>query len=343
LAGMETGALCGAQQLTCYLRQLARPFEAVFGAIEPGAALDRARAFLRAAALRARLRRARIGLAGQRVRGMTEVAVNEIALKAVIGPRVAPVDMTGLLARSRQMDPEASARAWAAIRAAAGTCRVSESAGLEAAGVLLAIREAVSREGLAALAFGCYPDFMGCACVAASRLADEGVPVGCEGDVNTTVAQLMLAWLTGQPTHNTDWLDPLDDGSVVFTHCGSGSYALAADRKDIVLAPVRLVNQGVCSLFPARPGPVTLAGLLPSGAGYQLAVLEGEALPAAMIFPGNPLRVRFAHSAERIIRWIHEEGIGHHWAAGYGHVAAELRAWAGMAGPGLRWLEMEGA
>ena len=62
-----------------------------------------------------------------------------------------------------------------------------------------------------------------------------------------------------------------------------------------------------------------------------------------MVFPGNPLRVRFARPAERIIRWIHDEGIGHHWAAGYGHVAAELRAWAGMAGPGLRHVALDAA
>ena len=34
----------------------------------------------------------------------------------------------------------------------------------------------------------------------------------------------------------------------------------------------------------------------------QIAVLEGEALPTEMVFPGNPLRVRFSRPAERIIR-----------------------------------------
>jgi hypothetical protein len=29
-------------------------------------------------------------------------------------------------------------------------------------------------------------------------------------------------------THNTDWLEPLEDGTVVFTHCGSGSFLLGA-------------------------------------------------------------------------------------------------------------------
>lgn len=341
LPGMETGALCGTQQLTCYLSQLGTPFEAVFGAIEAGPALDRSLAFLRAAALHRRLRRARVGLAGQRVRGMTEVAVNEIALKQAIGPRVVTVDLVGLLQRARSADAAAAATVWARVRAAAGKVCVPDAAGQEAAGVYLAIRDLIGQEGLAALAFGCYPDFMGCACLAASLLADEGIPVGCEGDVNTAVGQLMLTRLTGEATHNTDWLDPLPDGSVVFTHCGSGSYRLAEKRDDITLAPVRLANRGVCSLFRARPGPVTLVSLLPVAAGYQVAVLEGEALSTEMVFPGNPLRVSFGSGAEDIVRWIFAEGIGHHWAAGYGHVGAELRAWARIAGPAVRLVQME--
>ena len=340
LPGMETGALCGTQQLTCYLKQLGTPFEAVFGAIEAGSALDRVLAFLRAAALHRRLRRARIGLAGQRVRGMTEVAVNEMALKQALGPRVVTVDLVGLLKRAQAADAATAAAVWDRVRAAAGKVCVSDEAGREAAGVYLAIQDTVRQEGLAALAFGCYPDFMGCACLAASLLADAGIPLGCEGDVNTVVGQFMLMGLTGEATHNTDWLDPLPDGSVVFTHCGSGSYRLAEKRGDITLAPVRLADRGVCSLFPARPGPVTLVSLMPVAAGYQVAVLEGEALSTEMVFPGNPLRVSFARPVDEIIRWIYDEGIGHHWAAGYGHVGAELRAWARIAGPAVRWVEM---
>lgn len=340
LPGMETGALCGVQQAVSYLRQLDRATATVFAPIGAGAPLARGLEFLRAAAVRHRLRRARIGLAGQRVRGMTEVAANEIALKRTLGPRVAPVDMVGLLNRAREMSPQETQAAWNLVKENVGRVDVPDEDGWRAVGIGAALRETVRREGLAALAFGCYPDFMGYACLAASLLADEGIPVGCEGDVNATVGQLILAWLTGEPTHNTDWLDPLEDGSVVFSHCGSGSHSLAAERREIVLAPVRLARQGVCSLFPARTGAVTLMNLMPRGEGYQLAIMAGEALPATMVFPGNPLRVRFARPTERIIDWINAEGIGHHWAAGYGQVASELRAWAGMAGPGLRLLEL---
>jgi L-fucose isomerase-like protein len=181
---------------------------------------------------------------------------------------------------------------------------------------------------------------MGRVCLAASLLADEGIPLGCEGDVNGAVGQLLMTRLTGQPTHNTDWLEPLEDGTVVFTHCGSGSFDLAENPRDITLSPVRLMDRGVCSLFPAKPGPVTLVSLLPKGDGYQLALLEGEALSTTMVFPGNPLRVRFLQPTGEIINWIFAEGIGHHWMAGYGHVAEEIRQWAGLSGNALRLLTL---
>ncbi|MCX6992083.1 MAG: hypothetical protein NT011_02955 [Kiritimatiellaeota bacterium] len=340
LPGMETGALCGTQQVTACLKQLEKPGMTVFGPIKKGANLERAMNFLRAAALFRRLRRARIGLAGQRVRGMSEVAVNEFALKKTIGPRVVPVDMVGLLNNARATDQAEKQSLWSQVKSSAGVVKVPDDAGQFAAGMTLAIRQVVQREGLSGLAFGCYPDFMGYACLAASLLADEGILIGCEGDVNGVVGMLMLTLLTGQPVHNTDWLDPMTDESVVFSHCGSGSYALAERQKDITLAPVRLANQGVCSLFPAKVGPVTLINLMPSGDGYQLAVLEGEALATDMVFPGNPLRVKFQPPVREIIAWIHDEGIGHHWMAGYGHVAAELNDWAAITGRGLRLIRL---
>jgi L-fucose isomerase-like protein len=338
--GMETGALCGTQQLTCYLRQLEKPYASVFGSLEDRQALDRALPFLKSSALGRRLRRSRIGLAGARVGGMTEASANEMALKKALGPRIVIVDMPELLERARQADRSAAKEIWKRLKSAAARVEVPERDGLAAAGMYLAIKEVVRKEGLSALAFGCYPHWMGRACVAASLLADEGIPVACEGDVNGAVGMLMLSLLTNHPTHNTDWLEPLPDGSVVFTHCGSGSYSLAERREDITLAPVRLMSQGVCSLFPARPGPVTLVNLMPHGAGYRMAVMEGEALATELIFPGNPLRVRFERPVEQIIEWISDEGISHHWMAGHGFVRRELQHLARIAGDDLCYLSL---
>jgi L-fucose isomerase-like protein len=336
LPGMENGALCGNQQLTCYLKQLAHPCAAVFGPLEDPACQERSAVFLRAAALKGRLRRARIGLAGHRLNGMTLAAASDFLLKKIVGPRVVPLDLPQLLERAGQVRRQEAARAWAKLKRRAGACRVSDEAGLDAMRAHLAVRQEVARHGLHALTIGCYPHLMGRFCLAASLLADEGVPLACEGDVHGAVGQYMLQQLTGRPTHCTDWLNPLEDGSVVFTHCGSGSLTLAEDASQVLLAPVRLMDRGACALFTARPGPVTLLSITARTDGYQCALLEGEALLTEMVFPGNPLRVRFDAPTACIIEWIHDEGIGHHWMAGYGHVGAEVKTWARMAGPDLR-------
>ena len=338
LPGMETGALCGTQQLTAYLKQLDKPFRCLYGPLDHAGNLEQAMTFLRAAALKNQMRRARVGFGGYRVTGMTEVSANEMGLKKAIGPRIIPLDMPLLLARAKDIPDEDVRDRWQAVVGRSGCCKVTAPDGLDSLKVYVAVKELVDKHRLDALTIGCYPHLMGRVCLAASLLADEGIPLGCEGDVNGAVGQLLMTRLTGQPTHNTDWLEPLEDGTVVFTHCGSGSFSLAENPKDITLSAVRLMNQGVCALFPAKPGPVTLVSLLPQGGGYQLAVLEGEAVSTTMVFPGNPLRVRFSQPTPAIVDWIFAEGIGHHWMAGYGHVANEIREWAALCGPSLKLL-----
>ncbi len=336
LPGMETGALCGSQQLTACLQQMEKPFQCVYGPFDHTGHLQQAIVFLRAVALKQQLRRARVGFGGYRVTGMSEVAANEIGLKKAIGPRIIPLDMPLLLARAREIgDAEVRSR-WERVVARSGCCKVSAHDGLDSIRVYVAVKELVDKHGLDALTLGCYPHLMGRVCLAASLLADEGVPLGCEGDVNGAVGQLLLTRLSGQPTHNTDWLEPLEDGTVIFTHCGSGSFTLAKDPRDITLSAVRLMDQGVCALFPAKPGPVTLVSLLPLGDGYQLALLEGEAVPTTMVFPGNPLRVRFPQPTPALLDWIFAQGIGHHWMAAYGHFGREIKHWADLCGPALK-------
>ncbi|MCK4422746.1 MAG: hypothetical protein KAV18_01595, partial [Candidatus Omnitrophica bacterium] len=332
LPGMETGSLCGTQQLACYLKQLEQPFSCVFGEIENKECLKKAVVFLKAAALKNRLRRSRIGLAGHRVSGMTHTSANEFMLKKAIGSRVVPLDLPQLLEKAKQVTEKEAREKWKKTVQNAGTCNVPERDGIYSMQMYAALKQLIAEHRLDALTIGCYPHLMGRVCLAASLLADEGIPLACEGDVNGAVGQLILTLLTGQPTHNTDWLEPLEDGSVIFTHCGSGSFSLAESKKDITLDSVRLMGQGVCALFPSKPGPVTLISLISHPDGYQCAVIEGEALSTEMVFPGNPLRVRFNQPVNEIIDWIFDKGIGHHWMIGYGHVGTEIRSWANIAG-----------
>lgn len=331
--GMETGSLCGMQQLCFMLKQLGRPHCFLFEEVGSPDGLDRAWDFARAAALRGRLRRARIGYLGHRVEGMTETTAHELALKKIFGPRVASIDSQVFLQRAAQAPREDAVARWRALRGQVGAVTASDDAGVEAMQVYEALRHFIAEMGLSAMAVGCYPHLMGKVCLPISLLATEGVPIACEGDVNGAVAMLMLTTLTGEPVHNTDLLDPIAaDNAIVFSHCGNGGFALAADPSQITLGPVRLMNSGVCALFPARPGPVTLVNLVATQGGYRLGMLTGEAIPTEMVFPGNPLRVRFRSDYRDILEWIVREGLGHHWMGAYGDLRRPLADLMAMVG-----------
>ncbi len=344
--GMETGALCGMQQLCFMLKQLGRPYVFLFDEPRPelveglvdastGSAtgLRRAREFAAAASLARQLRRARIGHLGHRVEGMTETTVHELALKRTFGPRVVGLDTKVFLERAAQVDVLPLASDWQALGGQVGRVTATADAGIASLQVAHALRATVAELGLSAVSIGCYPHLMGEVCLAASLLGEAGIPVACEGDINAALGMLLLTRLTGQPVHNTDLLDPIPaENAIVFSHCGSGGFSLAANPAEITLGPVRLMDRGLCCLFPARPGPVTLLNIVPGLNGYRMAALHGEAIATEMVFPGNPLRVRFREDYRAIFGWIAREGLGHHWMAAYGDLRQPLADLAGMVG-----------
>jgi len=283
--------------------------------------------------LRYRLRRARIGYIGHRVEGMTETTAHELALKKTLGPRVVGIDTQILLDRVAQTPNESLQGEWRNLKQKVGNVTCSDEAGLESLKVRRVLTSLVEEEMLDAFALGCYPYLMGKGCLAASLLGEQGVPLACEGDVNGAVGMLMLTTLSQTPVHNTDLLDPIpEDNAIVFSHCGSGAFSLAEDPEHVSLASVRLMDQGLCCLFPARPGPVTLLNLVPTLSTYRMGVLFGEALRTEMVFPGNPLKVRFESDWEEVLAWIAEEGLGHHWMAVYGDLREPLADFADLVG-----------
>jgi L-fucose isomerase-like protein len=328
------------QQLGFMLKALGKAYCFLFDEPAPGASTVRALDFARAATLRRLLRRARIGYLGHRVEGMTETTPHELALKLRFGPRVVGMDTQIFLDRAAAVPAKLAAEEWDGLTRRVGSVTATRESGITAMQVYVALREMIADLGLTAVAVGCYPHLMGKVCLPISLLADQGIPVACEGDVNGALGMIMLNFLTGGPVHNTDLLDPVPaDNAIVYSHCGNGSFTLAENQQDITLGPVRLMNTGVCALFPARPGAVTMLDIVPTIDSYRMATTFGEAIPTDMVFPGNPLRVRFRSDYRNILTWIAEEGLGHHWMGGYGDVRRPLADLARMIGVELLSIE----
>jgi len=336
--GMETGSLCGMQQLGFMLKQIGQPYCFLFDPVGTETAVQRTMQFSAAAALRHRLRRSRIGYLGHRVEGMTETTGHELGLKKAFGSRVVGIDTQVFLERAGRVPAASVADRWQQVKAQVGRVTSTDASGIESLQVYTALRQMIEEAGLSAVAVGCYPHLMGKVCLAASLLGEEGIPVACEGDVNGALGMLILTSLTGQPVHSTDLLDPIpEDNAIVFSHCGSGGFSLASAPSEVTLGPVRLMERGLCCLFPSRPGPVTLLNIVPTLDGHRLGAMYGLALETDMVFPGNPLRVQFEPSYRAILDWIIAEGLGHHWMAAYGDLRQPLNDLAGMLGLPCVW------
>ena len=330
---VEAGSMCGVHQICSVLTELGIPYGHVYG--EPGDkdALSRALDYAKAVALERKMRTVRIGSVGGRIKGMTEIAFDEFEIKKRTGARIVNLDESELHTAAAEI-PEAVSEAAYAAKGLGGLRQTStHEEVLESMRYYLGMKALIDKYGLEGFVVKCYPHYMGKICLGYSLLSEEGIVCGCEGDANNTVMMKLLYELTGSPIHNTDILyADTAANTLLFSHCGSGGFSIAATQEEIVLSPVRLANSGVCPLFTARTGIVTLANLMGRGGTMRMSVMVGEAVPTGMDFPGNPLKVRFEKDVLAINDEIAELGVGHHWMAGYGDVSSSLESFCSMKG-----------
>jgi L-fucose isomerase-like protein len=341
LPGLHTGSLCGTHQLCCVLKELGYSYRFVYGALADKAARAQVVATANAAAARRALQRARVGRIGGRLPGMAEVAVDELALRAVLGPRLVERGLDWLTEQAEAVDAKEAEAIWERARSRAGRVEVPDSAGLLAARHYLALREFAGAEEISAFTVECYPKLMGQVCLPIALLAEEDVVGACEGDVNSAVAMRLLSWFTGGPVHNTDLLaDDAEENTIIFSHCGSGAFCLASCQSEIILASCRLMDTGVTVQYPGRPGRVTGVNLVGPRGDYRLGLFGGEAVATDLVFPGNPVKVRLEVPVGGFLCEVAEAGLGHHWMIGEGDAVAPFLEFGRLAGipvfrPGL--------
>lgn len=331
LPAVSTGSICGVHQLTSVLTELDYDYRFVYGKLTEQRCVEEAKAYIRAAMIKKRLRTVNLGQVGHRVEGMTEVSFDEFSLRKIFGPAVEYLAIDQFFKLRDSQDAARASEIWESVKAKAGKVSVPDEDSLRSCRAYLALKQWVTERDLAGFALECYPNLMGEACLAYSLLADEGIAASCEGDVNSLLATLILYWLSGQPVHNTDLLTHYEsENSILLSHCGSGSFEIADNKGNIHLAPVRLAHKGLCVLFPGKPGKVTLLNLIGREGTYRMSAFTGDAIKTGMDFAGNPMRVVTSMNVIDLMYTIAEIGAGHHWMICYGDVMAELELFANL-------------
>ena len=324
IPGIRSGSIVGSMQLNCVLADIGFEHRLLFGGIDESSPLDQAEAFAKACAIQNKLNGARMAVIGRRTEGMTPTAVDEVEVLRLFGTRLLNYgldEIQEMAARIPQSDAEA---AWGRISSGAAKVLSTSEHGIATARNYLVIRKMVKELGLSAVTIGSYPQCQGTMCVPIAWLNQEGIPTGCEGDVNSTLCMLILSMLSSDPVHFGEMLDlDREHNALVTSHCGCGSPGLA-DQNGYNLQPVRLANNGVCIRYAAKPGPVTYVNLVGRKGNYRLCAIEGEAVPTGMVFEGNPLRFELKSPLEKVWKTAGEHGLGHHWMTVYAHVSDVL-------------------
>jgi L-fucose isomerase-like protein len=276
------------------------------------------------------LKTARIGVVGEHPPGMDTCLLDEAALQEKFNLQVVKIPLAAVFERMRQVEPAATGALRASLEKRVARLDELEAAPLERTlGAYQVLAEMAREEKLDGLAVRCWPEFfteMQCsACGALSLLSDQHTPCSCEADINGTLTQLILQWLSGEPAFGADVVavDEAADTTVLW-HCGQAPLSMA----DPAFQPRGTVHSNrrlpLLMEFPLKPGRVTLARLSQASGELGLVVGRGEMLSAPPSFAGTSGVLRFERRARQVLDTLLGRGLEHHLSLTYGDCSASL-------------------
>ncbi len=333
---LRINSFCGINLAAHGLRRAGIRYEYVYAPPDDSAAHAKLRDFAFAAHIKRRLAGARIGRLGEHPEGFDTCRVNQAGLRERFGIEIAQLELEAFFTRARQADK-------AKVKALAGDLRgtlagyddLDQRATEGSLGVYVALDELAREKRLGGLAARCWPEFfteLGCsACGALSLLSDALLPCSCEADVNGTITQLILQWVSGQPAFGSDVvaIDAEADEATLW-HCGLAPLSMA----DPDVQPSAAIHSNrakpLLMQFPLKPGRVTIARLSEASGEFRLVIGGGEMLKAPAAFTGTSGRIRFDSGAAAVMDAIMREGLEHHVSLAYGDHRSVLEALARM-------------
>lgn len=204
-----------------------------------------------------RLHGTRLGLVGEPSPWLVASVPDAELLRARWGVELVPIDIAATIDAYHRADPERVSAV--AVRFAGAASPTAELIG--AATLHPVLVDAIDRAHVDAVAVRCF-DYLGglatSGCVALAELNDTGVVAGCEGDVASAVAMLLVRALVDQPSWmaNPASIDEAHD-RVLLAHCTVAPSLV----EDVELHTHFESGFGIGLRGRFAPGPVTLLRL----------------------------------------------------------------------------------
>lgn len=307
---------------------------------DPGV-IEKIRNHALAGSLRRRLKTARLGVVGEHPNGMDTCHLDEPRLREMFGVQIQHIELDDVFIRARSISKATIVHTRTLLNTHLDNLQTLDQVPLNGTlSVYNALKEITSEHKLDGLAVRCWPEFfteMGCAACGAMSMLSDGfgqatpVPCSCEADINGTLTQLMLQWLSDAPAFGTDMVGvDTDKDRVALWHCGLAPLSMA----DLNYQPHGGIHSNrrlpLVMDFPLKAGQVTLARLSQATGSLRLVLGRGEMLAEPKPFSGTAGTLKLECSADEFLNLLIKEGLEHHISLTYGDYFEALIAFAGL-------------
>lgn len=309
-------------------------YEYIYASPDDHQVPEKLKVLAKAGQVKRRLKSARLGVIGEHPPGMDTCHLDAPLLERTFGVVIEQIALNDVFQRAnlipsgqvaqvrKNLDTQLPNLASLEQQPLAGTLKV-----------YLALQALAQEYQLDALAVRCWPEFfteMGCAaCGAMSMLTEEYIPCSCEADINGTLTQLILQWLSETQAFGSDFvsIDEQRDTGILW-HCGLAPISMSDPKvgaRGTIHSNRRLP---LIMEFPLKTGEVTIARISQARGALRLVAGRGKMVSAPAAFSGTTGALKFERSIRVILDTIMREGLEHHISITYGNVLPSLLALA---------------
>lgn len=325
-------ALCSATMNSAALRRMGHESIVIYGDKNEANAGGRLKTLVRAMGAKARLRGMFLGLFGYRPTAFYNCAFDEGLIRKTFGVRMEGTELKVVFDRMEQLEASEVLSDMQSISERFDVSQLPEGHLENHSKLYLAMKAIVAETGYDYSTIKCWPEMGNLhtqPCAVLARLADEGINVVCEGDVDVGLASMAQNILTGLPTFVTDMININEaENTLTYWHCGNAALSLMDSGSEVQLRNHPLVGQGTAFYGSLKSGPVTVARFCNLGGVYKLFLLPGEAISTERVTKGVMVNVRVAPPVRDILESITREGVPHHYSIVWADVQEELLALA---------------
>ncbi|MEM3062978.1 MAG: L-fucose/L-arabinose isomerase family protein [Nitrososphaerota archaeon] len=320
---VSSGSLVGAMMNASALKKVGKKFIFIYGEVEK--VLESLKKAIKILYTLKNLKFSRIGLIGSHAPGFYDGSFDEVLLKKTIGIEVVHVDLSILRKYMENIsDEEAKTFSEKTFVEDIDSSKIPIEDIIKETKIFLALKKIIEEYSLNAITLKCWPEINFSGCLSLSLLSENGIPSGCEGDVNAAATMLILKYLTNKPSYFCDIFHINKDKNTLLTyHCGAAAISLGEKNYRKVLRKHPL-GDGITIEFPINEGIVTIARLGNINGKYRLFITKGEAIKTNQIVRGNPAEIKIPYNVEDFLNKLIYKGIEHHYLIVHGDFAEEI-------------------